>query len=233
MDIGRIILFPVILTQGLWVAWRATQMPEAEGPRTGTLGQGPDLRVLIVGDSSAAGVGVRHQDEALAGQTVQRLARDFTVHWQVIAKTGATAQDTVARLERAQARPFDIAITALGVNDSKNGVSSYAWRKNYAEVLCILKHRFEVRAITVCGLPPIHDFPLLPHPLKGVLTRRVRYFDQILQDIVAREDMATFLPMPSSLNPMDMAIDGFHPGPSIYAEWADHTAAVVHDQFRP
>ncbi|SEW11058.1 Lysophospholipase L1 [Cognatiyoonia koreensis] len=231
MDFGRIILFPVILTQGLWVAARAQCMPEPEGPRTGTLGHGPELRVLIVGDSSAVGVGVRHQDEALAGQTVRRLAQDFTVHWRVIAKTGATAGDTVKRLQSTTATPYDVAITALGVNDAKNGVSASAWQKNYTEVLRLLSTRFEVKHITACGLPPVHDFPLLPHPLKGILSRRTQLFDRLLQNIVHHHLHAQFLPLPKSLDPAHMAEDGFHAGPLIYDEWGNHTAASINQHF--
>lgn len=231
MDLGRIALFPIILTQGLWVAARAQSMPEPKGARSGTMGQGPDLRVLIVGDSSAAGVGVRHQREALTGQTVRRLAQDFTVHWRLIAKTGATTADTVKRLQRAKAEPFDVAITALGVNDAKNGMSAASWHSNYVKVLDLLAIRFEVRKITVCGLPPVQDFPLLPHPLKAMLARRARYFDLLLQRIVRRTENADFLAMPTSLNPDHMAEDGFHAGPLIYDEWGSHTANAISRDF--
>lgn len=231
MDIGRLVLFPILVTQGLWVASRARQMPDPAGPRAGTFGVGPDLRVLIVGDSSAVGVGVQHQDEALSGQTVRRLAKEYTVHWRVIAKSGATAGDTIKRLRKAEIAQYDIAITALGVNDAKNGVSSKAWQTNYATVLRILETRFGVGHITACGLPPIHDFPLLPHPLRGALATRTRYFDALLQGIVAGRPNTSFLPMPKSVDPADMSEDGFHPGPRIYDEWGDRTARVVSDHF--
>ena len=66
--------FPVILLQALWVVIRAQKLPEASGSRTGSAGHGPPLRILIVGDSSAAGVGVDHLTDALPGQLEVRLA---------------------------------------------------------------------------------------------------------------------------------------------------------------
>ena len=66
---------------------RALRLPEAEGPRAGSAGEGPALRLLILGDSSAAGVGTTHQEEALLGQMRKRFsqtnsgnfARSFTL----------------------------------------------------------------------------------------------------------------------------------------------------------
>ena len=54
-------LAPLLLVQGRWVRRRTPLLPEPPGPRAGVIGQGPVLRLLIVGDSSAAGVGVAHQ----------------------------------------------------------------------------------------------------------------------------------------------------------------------------
>ena len=67
-------LAPVLLPQALWTRWRTPRLGEPEGPRHGTLGSGPPLGLLVAGDSAAAGVGARSQDEALCGQLAQRLA---------------------------------------------------------------------------------------------------------------------------------------------------------------
>lgn len=227
MDFGRLVVLPMILTQGLWVASRAMQLPAPGGPRSGMVGQGPPLRLLVVGDSSAEGVGVSHQDAALVGRTAGRLAGDFTVHWRVVAKTGATAGKTVKHLMEIDAEPFDLAITALGVNDSKNGIGAAAWSANYQAVFDILKTKFGVRDILACGLPPIHDFPLLPNPLRSILARRARYFEELLQNVIAMDDAVRFLEMPGTLDPTLMAEDGFHPGSQIYDEWGEHVAAAI------
>ena len=58
---------PLMYIQGMIVRKYAAELPEAVGPRAGVIGQGKPLRVLVLGDSSAAGVGVQTQDEAIAG----------------------------------------------------------------------------------------------------------------------------------------------------------------------
>lgn len=67
----ELLLGPLLLWQGRRVRATALRLPEAAGPRTA---EGSALRLLIVGDSSAAGVGAAHQDEALAGRLAQALA---------------------------------------------------------------------------------------------------------------------------------------------------------------
>ena len=57
---------PIMYIQGMLVRKYAAELPEAIGPRTGIIGEGKPLRVLVLGDSSAAGVGVETQDEAIA-----------------------------------------------------------------------------------------------------------------------------------------------------------------------
>jgi hypothetical protein len=67
----KLLLAPLLIWQGLHVRKHALVLPEPAGPRSGTLGSGAPLRLLILGDSSAAGVGVAHQSEALSGQLTQ------------------------------------------------------------------------------------------------------------------------------------------------------------------
>ena len=64
---AKFALGPLLLPQSRWLKRNALRLPEAAGPREGGVGAGgPLLRLLVVGDSSAAGVGVADQAQALA-----------------------------------------------------------------------------------------------------------------------------------------------------------------------
>ena len=64
----KLALSPLLVAQALRTRARVPQLPEASGARAGTHGRRTTrLRLLIAGDSSAAGVGVATQDDALAG----------------------------------------------------------------------------------------------------------------------------------------------------------------------
>ncbi len=220
MNLKTVGLAPLLLTQAVWVMARASRLPEAAGERHGTLGDGPPRRLLILGDSSAAGVGVRHQGEALAGQLTRALAKDFCVTWDVVAKSGATVQSTQRDLDAMTATKTDLVLVALGVNDTKNGVSATRWQRGYERLLSTIAETFQPSCICVCGVPPLGVFPRLPAPLNEVLGARARRFDAILKDIVHARSDTQYLSMDFPLDPENMASDGFHPSAKLYRDWA-------------
>lgn len=222
-----VLLSPVLAVQALWVVLRATRLPEAAGPRQGRIGKGPPLRVLVLGDSSAAGVGVAQQSEALGGQLAQALSDSFEVTWQVIAKSGGTAASTSRLIQSTQPATFDVVVTALGVNDAKNGVRKSTWRVAYQNLIDDLHARAPQAHVYVSGVAPLGEFPLLPNPLRRVLGVRAQQFDAILQQIAAAREAVTHMAFDLPLETDKMAGDGFHPGPEVYAYWAQMMARQI------
>lgn len=64
---ATITLIPALIIQGKKVKKNTPRLPEPEGVREGITGQGKKLSILILGDSAAAGVGVKTQEDALLG----------------------------------------------------------------------------------------------------------------------------------------------------------------------
>lgn len=87
-------LGPLLLLQGRRVRKTIPLLPEPPGERCGVQGRGPLLRLLLLGDSAAAGVGAGHQDAALVGNLVRELSESFGVDWVLQAQTGATTRST-------------------------------------------------------------------------------------------------------------------------------------------
>ena len=68
MLIYKVVLSPVLLAQGRRVRRTALRLTEAAGERSGLVvveSVEPELKLLIVGDSTMAGVGVEHQSSPL------------------------------------------------------------------------------------------------------------------------------------------------------------------------
>ncbi len=218
---ARVALFPLLVAQALQVRGRALKLPEAAGARVGTVGEGPELRLLILGDSSAAGVGAPHQDQALSGQLLKRLASTYHVRWRLEATTGHTTRDALRRLDALGPTRFDVAVVALGVNDVTRAVPLEIWMRRQRRLITRLQDTFGVRQICLSGLPPMGEFPLLPHPLRWVLGRQAQRFDRHLRSYAAGLDGVSVTPLEFDLSVDHMAKDGFHPGPEVYAAWAE------------
>ncbi len=220
-------LAPVLLLQGKLTRRSVPVLPEPPGNREGVAGNGPPLRVLIAGDSAAAGVGAASQDEALLGRLVADLSTDFSVAWSLHATSGHTTKQTLERLEQLPQQTFDVAVTSLGVNDTISMVSLPDWRRRQARLRQLLRDRFGVRTLIVSGLPPVHGFPALPQPLRWHVGLRATQLHRALAADVAAEADARFIDLRFSDDMSLMASDGFHPGPRIYAEWAQLIAAAI------
>lgn len=70
-----LVFLPVVVLQGRRVRRRVDRLPDAEGT-SGQVGSGGDvLRIVVVGDSVAAGVGVADHRDSMAGQIADRVHR--------------------------------------------------------------------------------------------------------------------------------------------------------------
>ncbi|WP_237067539.1 SGNH/GDSL hydrolase family protein [Microbulbifer guangxiensis] len=226
-----VMLGPLLLIQGQWVRRRTPRLPEPDGARQGRCGTGPWLRILVLGDSAAAGVGAANQSEALLGQVVGALSGEFRLDWSLVARTGATTAETIETVRQMPSGVFDVVITSLGVNDATRGVQPARWSLQQGELRRLLRERFSARLIVCSGLPPVHSFPALPQPLRWYLGRRATRFDQILRGDTRGEANAEFLSLRFSDDRALMATDGFHPGPGIYREWGRRVAELVRENF--
>lgn len=223
----QLLLAPALVFQAAQVIRRTPRLPEAQGPRAGTSGQGPPLRLLILGDSSAAGVGAATQQQALSGQLVQQLAPKRTVSWRLVARTGLTTAAMAGFLERADQAPFDIAVTALGVNDATRLVGPARWVAHTRKLHAMLRMRHAVRRIYVTAMPPLDRFPALPRPTAGVVGAHGRVMMAALAADLAQQPDVEILRPDWEDDPALMASDGFHPGPAIYHRWGAYMARHI------
>lgn len=225
--LSHTVLLPILLAQAAYVRRNVIELPEPPGDRSGVIGDGPPLRLLIIGDSSAAGVGVATQTEALLGRITEQLAGMARVEFDLVARTGAKTVEAVAWLDHLPRDRYDVVVTALGVNDVTKATPLRRWLALQARLLERLENDFGALRIVVSGLPPMGQFPLLPQPLRWAMGRRAMWFDKHLHRLVATRPACTPVTIELGLNDTNMSADGFHPGPSVYAAWADKVCAVI------
>jgi len=235
-------LAPLLVWQGRRVRRDTPKLPEAAGEREGRVGAdriGRPLRLLIVGDSSAAGVGATVQADALSGRLTALLGESIgrPLDWRLVARSGITTREALALLEESPADTFDVAVVALGVNDVTALRLAPRWLGDVERLQVRLHARHRVRRVLWSGLPPMHRFPALPQPLRGVMGLHARALDAALGRWCAARPggvrpLATHVPMPAMTDPALVASDGFHPGPGAYRVWADALAPHVLGRHR-
>lgn len=228
--LATLALGPLLLAQGKRVRREVPTLPEPKGERQGTLGSGPDLRLLVLGDSAAAGVGADTQDRALAGKLAVSLAPTFRLHWTLLAFTGATTADLLRRLAREPATRFDVVVTSLGVNDVTGRLSLDTWRRQQLALVDLLRERCGADHIVLSALPPMHRFPALPQPLRWYVGARARDFNRVLAELARERPGCDYLELENgTMDVSAMAGDGFHPGPPLYELWAREAARRIND----
>lgn len=226
----RPLLAPILVAQGLWVRRTAQQLPEPPGARSGGTGEG--LRVLILGDSSAAGVGATTQANGLSGRLSQALAAQGSVTWHLEAEIGATTKTSLAKLDALPNVPFDVALLVHGVNDTTRFTTKARFKARQQEVIDRLRARHGVRHVILSGAPPMHHFPLLPQPLRWVLGCHAQRLDGVLADLASTDSDITHLALDLPYEPRFVASDGFHPSEDAYVVWADMIADTIKGQIK-
>jgi lysophospholipase L1-like esterase len=178
-------------------------------------------------------VGAADHAEALVGRLAREIggATGRAVGWQVVGRTGATARDARELLLRAElAFVPDVAVVALGVNDVLGLRSPSVWTAGLRELTDTLRALCGPVPVVLAAVPPLHRFPALPQPLRGVLGLRARLLDRAARRLAARLPAVHHAGdpgLPTGAAAGYFASDGFHPSPAGYALWARHLAQPV------
>jgi lysophospholipase L1-like esterase len=222
---AKLALGPVLLPQAKWVRRTALRLPEAAGPRDGVVGEG-DVKTsaLVVGDSSAAGVGVADQAQALALPLAKALAARIggAVRWQLVAQSGVNTRELIELIRRTKPRPADVAVIVVGVNDVTSQTPATAFAAQLAELV----RNVPATEFLFCGVPPMHLFSALPQPLRWYLGRHARLLDAAMREWCDAHGHG-YCASDLSTDPRMLADDGYHPGPQLYPQWAAHLAKVL------
>lgn len=236
---AKLMLSPVLVAQAIATRARLPRLPEPEGPRQGVAGAaslaraGKPLRLLIAGDSSAAGVGVAKQRDALAHRLATNLAKavQAQVSWHLRARSGLTTAQTMALLlEEGVGRHHlvaDVAVVVTGVNDVVDQVPSHRAVAAREALANWLRNGCGAQHVVFAPLPPIHHFPGLPQPLRWVAGADARRHNRALQQWAATRADVSCVDMQMPLNSDVMAADGFHPGEPVYRYCAAAIAAHI------
>lgn len=232
-------LLPLLYYQGKQVKAKVPQLPEAAGPagRSGDA-SGPPLRLLVLGESTMAGVGVDTHAEGFAGILSDELAERLgaEVCWRVYARSGYTAQQVRERLvPQIEPAAADLIVVGLGANDAFALNSPRKWRRDVVALIDALQAKCPAATIAFVNMPPIKAFPAFPALLKHVVGNLVELLGAELKALVAGRAEVYFYDRVLSLQdwrerrqvmapPEAFFSDGVHPSRLTYRLWARDVA---------
>jgi lysophospholipase L1-like esterase len=231
-------LLPLIVVQGRQVRNAMPKLADAHGPTSGTYGRPPArLRIVVLGESTVAGIGARTHTHSLPGRLAAALGGGLgtSVGWKAVGESGANARKASRLVDTglahgahgARGERFDCAFVALGVNDVIERTPLARWKADVAAVADLLVARHDVRTVVLLGVPPMHRFPALPQPLRAFLGARAQELDEVLAVLAAERAELLHVPTPVD-GPLEyFCADRFHPSEAGYAAWAAHTATAV------
>src|SRR5688572_13158706 len=161
---------PLLFLQGRYTRRKIGILPDAAGETAGRAGS-TDLaaRLLVIGESTVAGLGARDHSRALAGRFAEVLSQRIgrAVEWTVVGRNGVTAQRTIDELLPLvpDDHEFDYILVGLGGNDVLKLSSPKKWRRDMTRLLEILREKHPEATVFITNCPMINSSPVLPQPI--------------------------------------------------------------------
>lgn len=227
------LLWPLLWLQARHVRRVTPRMPEPPGRRAGTAGQGSLVRLLVAGDSGAAGVGAPTQDQALCGHLVRQLSRHHTVQWSVLAANGLDSPGLLRLLQEAPRERFDVVVLSMGANDATSLCAPAQWARWQTRLAELIELRFAPALLVHSAVPPMHACLALPQPLRWFMGHWARQMNQSLAGALVEQAGRTMHWHPQDTTTAGMAADGIHPSAAGYSAWADGLNQRILDAQAP
>jgi lysophospholipase L1-like esterase len=215
---------PILYLQGHLTRRKVGVLPDAAGDKFGLIGaDASPVKLLVIGESTVAGLGARTHELALTGQFAQRLSEKIekAVSWHVIGRNGVTARRTIDELiPLVPDEHFDYILVALGGNDVMKLSSPRKWRRDMIELLSILREKNPKAVIFLANCPMIKYSPVIPQPVKGILWQLSKMHDANIREFTHDMGRVFYYPQPVGVQLEGFFADGIHPSEQGYADWA-------------
>ena len=205
--------------------------PDSAPPVEGVFGDAADipLRLAIIGDSTAAGVGVDLTEDTVGAQVAAAISGDRRVVLTSVAIAGSRTGDLGPQVSRALLGRPDAVLMLIGANDATHGTPLA--RVLSQQATAVARLRAEGVAVIVGTCPDMGARNLLP-PLRQLVAWQGRRVARV-QDIAVREADGEVVPLglicgpQFRADPESLSEDGFHPSAFGYRLWTEALLPTV------
>lgn len=217
--IGIIYVVVISTIRMLWflIVHRRVSHHSPAYSQTGTDGR----RILILGDSTAIGVGATKPEHSLAGKLGINLP---TCEIRNLGKNGARTMDVIEQLASVQNERFDLIIISVGGNDVWH-FTPLRSLKYYLMLLIDEANRISDNRVLFLIYSNMGSAPLFPKPLRAILGKRAEKIRDLFIQVTAERgthaiDLSTNNNSLTRDTPLHYyAEDRIHPSDTTYALW--------------
>jgi lysophospholipase L1-like esterase len=228
-------LLAAVLAAEAWLATRRaylTEAPQIEG-EFGLAALGNPVRLALLGDSTAAGVGVQRVTETVGGRLAGRLASEGRrVRLFGAGISGSRTGDLGPQVSRALLGRPDVAVLLIGANDALHATALPIVRRNLGDAVGRLRAAGVNVVVGTC--PDLGAARAFGQPLRGLLAVRARQL-AASQAVAVRAaggvpvDLAALTGRVFRADPGTLSVDRFHPSADGYRLWAEALLPAVRE----
>jgi lysophospholipase L1-like esterase len=228
--LALLLLGPLLWAQGRYARRRTPRLaPPAEPLQGVTTESMQSFRLLVLGESPAAGIGVATREESLPAQLAIEISRrtGLSVAWRSVAVNGANIHDVIhQQLPQLRHQPADLVVVVIGVNDTTGLTRRRHWRQRILALVTAIR-AFTDAPILFASLPRMDSFTALPQPLRTVMGLRARLLDHDLRATIKGQARVACAPALPLLTATQLAADGYHPSAAACVIWAAQLAETA------
>ena len=223
--------FPAYVWQGIGVRRRTERMVPASGPVVHRVdGAEPAFRLLVLGDSSAASVGIGSSENGLAAQLAVIMAgrTGRAVDWRAAGFSSATAgqiRDHV--LPNLSPDPWTHIVICIGTNDAKNFHTVPRFKREFGGLLYALRAKWPQARVIWSPVVEFTRVPALPPLLGKILEIRAGAINAMGMRLCLERGAVPATRLPIDDPQAGFSTDGFHASEAGYRAWAEHLAGFV------
>lgn len=224
--LGGIVILPFapfLYLQGQYVRRKIGRLPDASGNTKGKFPHAEEsAKLLVLGESTAAGVGASTHETGLAGHFARFLGEKIgkSVEWCVVGRSGITVGETIHELvPKIPDEKFDFILLALCGNEVLKLRSPRTFRRDMRRLIAILQEKNPHATFFITNAPAVRLSPVLPFPIRHILGHLSALHDANAREFTSEMERVFYFHQPASV-PENFFADGIHPSEFGYEVWS-------------
>lgn len=181
-------------------------------------------RILIIGESTAAGVGASSPETTFASYLYKAGKREVEV--LNLGKNGLKAEALPRLLSHAKPdipSSFDQVVILIGANDCFKFTPPSKFRKELESFIGIFEKMEQTKLVFIPAIPPVNHFPAIPGLLRFFLGVHRYILNKEIDQLSRKLDKLYFHDWKTSFTDEFFASDGIHPSDLGYEKMAEET----------